>query len=177
MKDQTSAQNLLDDIDAAHLAHPSSRQDSVFSARTSSVINRLSCRENPFSPHSNFLRTTHTLFPDQSSANDTIARTLSEELEAGLSLARRLERSALDYHAACEAVRKAETSVTSSTELSDAYDVVLRDILNGVESSDGDGSPPDLTLESCLRETKHAAFLALLPSFLQRLDKSDKESR
>jgi hypothetical protein len=177
MKDQTSAQNLLDDIEAAHLTHPSSRQDSVFSARTSSIINRLSCRENPLSPHSNFLRLTHALFPDQSSANDTIARILSEELEVGLSLARRLERSALDYHAACEAVRKAEASVTSATELSDAYDAVLHDMLNGVESSDGDGSPPDLTSESCLRETKHAAFLALLPSFLQRLDKSNEEAR
>ena len=177
MKDQTSAQSLLDDIGAAHLAHPSSRQDSVFSARTSSVINRLSCRENPFSSRSNFLRPTHALFPDQSSANDTTASILSEELEIGLSLARRLERCALDYHAACEAVRKAETSVTSATELSDAYDAVLHDMLNGVESSDGDGSPPDLTSESCLRETKHAAFLALLPSFLQRLDKSDEGAR
>ncbi|KAF8506020.1 hypothetical protein F5888DRAFT_1604221 [Russula emetica] len=176
MKNQTSAQSLLDDIEAAHLAHPSSRQDSVFSARTSSIINRLSCRENPFSPHSNFLRPTHAVFPDQSNANDTIARILSEELEVGLSLARRLERSALDYHAACEAVRKAEASVTSATELSDAYDAVLHDMLNGVESSDGDGSPPDLTSGSCLRETKHAAFLALFPSFLQRLDKSDEEA-
>ncbi|KAN0126604.1 hypothetical protein V8E52_000244 [Russula decolorans] len=177
MKDQTSAQNLLDDIETAHLAHPSSRQDSIFSARTSSIINRLSCRENHLSPHSNLLRPTHALFPDQSSANDTIVRILSEELEAGLSLARRLERSALDYHAACEAVRKAEASVISATELSDAYDAALHDMLNGVESSDGDGSPPDLTSESCLYETKHAAFLALLPSFLQRLDKSDEEVR
>jgi len=177
MKDQTSAQSLLDDIEAAHLAHPSSRQDTVFSTRTSSIINRLSCREKPFSPQSNFLRPTHALFPDQSSANDTIAKILSEELEVGLSLARRLERSALDYRASCEAVRKAEASVTSATELSDAYDAVLRDMLNGVESSDGDGSPPDLTSESCLRETKHAAFLALLPSFLQRLDKSDEKAR
>lgn len=177
MKDQTSAQSLLDDIEAAHLAHPSSRQDTVFSTRASSIINRLSCREKPFSPQSNFLRPTHALFPDQSSANDTIAKILSEELEVGLSLARRLERSALDYRASCEAVRKAEASVTSATELSNAYDAVLRDMLNGVESSDGDGSPPDLTSESCLRETKHAAFLALLPSFLQRLDKSDEKAR
>jgi hypothetical protein len=177
MKDQRSAQSLLDDIEAAHLAHPSPRQDSVFSARTSSIINRLSCREIPLSPHSNFLRPTHTLFPDQSSANDSIASILSEELEIGLSLARRLERSSLDYHAACEAVRKAETCVTSATELSDGYDAVLHNMLNGVESSDGDGSPPDLTSEYCLRETKHAAFLALLPSFLQRLDKSDEDAR
>ena len=177
MKDQTSAQNLIDDIGAAHLAHPSSRQDSIFSARTSSVINRLSCRENPISPHSTFLRPTHALFPDQSSATDTIAGILGEELEISRSLARRLERNALDYHASCEAVRKAETSVTSATELSDTYDAVLHDMLNGVESSDGDGSPPYLTSESCLRETKHAAFLALLPSFLQRLDKSDEKAR
>lgn len=177
IKDQTSAQNLLYDVEAAHLAHPSSRQDSVFSARTSSIVNRLSCREIPLSPQSNFLRPTHALFPDQSSANDTIASILSEELEIGLSLARRLERSALDYHAACEAVRKAETGVTSATELSDVYDAVLHDMLHGVKSSDGDGSPPDLTSESCLRETKHAAFLALLPSFLQRLDESDEKAR
>ncbi len=177
IKDQTSAQGLLDDIQAAYLAHPSSRQGSVFSARTSSITNRLSCRENPFSPHSNFLRPTHALFPDQPSTNDTIVKILSEELQVGLSLGRKLERSALDYHAACEAVRRAEDSVTSATELSDAYDTVLHDMLNGVESPDGDGSAPDLTSESCLRETKHAAFLALLPSLLQRLDKSDEEVR
>jgi hypothetical protein len=50
-------------------------------------------------------------------------------------------------------------------------------MVNGVESSDGDGSPPDLSSESCLRETKHAAFLPLLPSLLQRLNKSDEEAR
>jgi hypothetical protein len=177
MKDQTSVQSLLDDIETAHLAHPSSRQDSIFSARTSSIIKRLSCRENPFSPVSGFFRPTHALFPDQPSANDTITKTLGEELQVGLSLARRLERSALEYHAACEAVRKAEDSVTSATGLSDAYDSVLHAMVSGVESSDGDGSPPDLTAETCLHEAKHAAFLPLLPSLLQRLDKSDEEAR
>jgi hypothetical protein len=177
MKDQTLVRSLLDDIESAILAHPSSRQDSVFSARTSSIIKRLSCRENPLSPVSGFLRPTHALFLDQPSTNDTITKILGEELQDGLSLARRLERSALEYHDACEAVRKAEDSVISATELSNAYDSVLHDMLNGVESSDGDGSPPDLTSESCLRETKHAAFLPLLPSLFQRLDKSDEEAR
>jgi len=177
MKDQTSAQYLLDDIEAALLTHPSSRQDTVFSSRTSSIIKRLSCRENPSSSFSGFLRPTHSLFPDQPSANDTITKVLGEELEVALSLAKRLERSALEYHAACDAVRKAAQSVSSANELSSAYDTILHSILNGIESSDGDGSPPDLTSESCLRETKHAAFLAFLPSFLQQLDKSDKEAR
>lgn len=177
MKDQTSAQRLLDDIETGLLTHPSSRQDSIFSSRTSSIIKRLSCRENPTSPYSSFPRPTHTLFPDQSSANDSTTKILGEELEVGLALARRLERSALEYHAACEAVKRAEHSVTSTDELSNAYDSVLHNMLNGVESSDGDGSPPDLTSESCLRETKHAAFLALLPSFLRQLDKADQESR
>jgi len=97
-------------------------------------------------------------------------------LEIGHSLAARLERSALDYHAACEAVKRAEHSITSTDELSNSYVVVLHHILNGVESSDGDGTPPDLTSELCLRETKHAAFLALLPSLLLQLDKSDEEA-
>ncbi|KAI9508653.1 hypothetical protein F5148DRAFT_1193951 [Russula earlei] len=177
MKDQASAQSLLDDIDTAQLAHPSSRQDSVFSARTSSIIKRLSCREKPSSHVSSFLSPTHPLFPDQRSVNDSITKVLAEELEVGLSAAQRLERSAREYHAAYEAVRKAEHSVASANELSDAYDSVLQSILKGVESSDGDGSPPDLTSESCLRETKHAAFLALLPSLLQRLGASDEEAR
>ena len=177
MKDQTSAQSLLDDIEAALLSHPSSRQDTIFSSRTSSIIKRLSCRENPSSSFSGFLRPTHSLFPDQPSANDTITKVLGEELEVALSLAKRLERSAVEYHTACEAVRKAEQSVSSANELSSTYDTTLKSILNGVESSNGDGSPPDLTSESCLRETKHAAFLAFLPSFLQQLDKSDKEAR
>jgi len=174
-KDQTLAQSLLDDIEAAQLNHPSSRQDTIFSARTSSIITRLSCREKPSS--SGFLRPTHPLFPDQQSANDFITKVLAEELDDGLSLARRLERNAREYHAACEAVRKAEQNVASANELSSAYDTVLQSMLNGVESSDGDGSPPDVTSVSCLRETKHAAFLALLPSFLQRLDESDGELR
>jgi len=177
MKDQTSTQYLLDDIEAGLLTHPSSRQDTIFSSRTSSIIKRLSCRENPSSSFSGFLRPTHSLFPDQPCANDTTTKVLGEELEVALSLAKRLERNALEYHAACEAVRKAEQSVSSANELSSAYDTTLHSILNGVESSDGDGSPPDLTSESCLRETKHATFLAFLPSFLQQLAKSDEVSR
>ncbi|KAH9173411.1 hypothetical protein EDB89DRAFT_1959717 [Lactarius sanguifluus] len=167
MKDQASAQGLLDDVEAAQLTHPSSRQDSVFSARAGAIIKRLSSRENPCSVISGFPRPTHTLFPDQPSANNSITKVLGEELEIGLSLAARLERSALDYHAACEAVRRAEHSVTSANELSNSYVSVLHHILNGVDSSDGDGSPPD---------TKHAAFLALLPSLLRQLDKSDEEA-
>jgi hypothetical protein len=176
MKDQASAQSLLDDIHATQLTHPSSRQDSVFTARTGAIVKRLSSRENPRSVASGFPRPTHALFPDQLSANYTITRVLGEELEIGLSLAARLERSALDYHAACEAVKRAEHSVTSANELSNSYVPILHQMLNGVEPSDGDGTPPDVTTELCLRETKHAAFLALLPSLLQQLDKSDEEA-
>jgi hypothetical protein len=176
MKDQASAQSLLDDIHAAQLTHPSSRQDSIFSVRTGAIIKRLSLRENPCSVLSGFPRPAHTLFPDQSSANYSITKVLGEELEIGLSLAARLQRSALDYRAACEAVRRAEHTVTSADELSSSYVSLLRQMLNGVESSDGDGAPPDVTTELCLRETKHAAFLALLPSLLQELDKSDEEA-
>ena len=177
MKDQASAQHLLDDIEAALLSHPSPRQDSVFSSRTSTIAKRLSSRESPSSIASGFLRPIHALFPDQSSVNDAIAKVLGEELDIGLTLTRRLEKSALEYHAACEAVRKAEHSVASANGLSSTYDSVLHHMLNGVESSDGDGTPPDLTSESCLRETKHATFLALLPSLQQQLDKSDEEAR
>ena len=176
MKDQASAQSLLDDIETAQLTHPSSRQDSVFSARAGAIVKRLSSRENPCSVASGFPRPTHPLFPDQPSANNSVTTVLGEELEIGLSLAARLERSALDYHAACEAVKRAEHSVTSANELSNSYVSVLHHILNGVESSDGDGTPPDVTTELCLRETKHAAFLALLPSLLQQLEKSDEEA-
>ena len=176
MKDQASAQSLLDDIHAAQLNHPSSRQDSIFSAGTGAIIKRLFSRENPCSVLSGFPRPTHTLFPDQPSANYSITKVLGEELEIGLSLAARLQRSALDYRAACEAVRRAENSVTSVDELSSSYISVLPQMLNGIESSDGDGTPPDVTTELCLRETKHAAFLALLPSLLQQLDKSDEEA-
>jgi hypothetical protein len=177
MKDQASAQHLLDDIDAAQLGHPSPRQDSVFSSRASTIVKRLSSREKPSSTPSSFLRPIHALFPDQSSANDAIIKLLGEELQVGLTLARRLERNVLEYHAVCEAVRTAEHCVVSANELSDTYDSVLHRMLNGVESSDGDGSPPDLTSELCLRETKHAAFLAHLPSLSQQLDKSDEETR
>ena len=176
MKDQTSAQSLLDDIHAAQLTHPSPRQDSVFTARTSAIVKRLSSRENPRSVASGFPRPTHSLFPDQRSTNDAITKVLGEELEIGLSLAARLERSALDYHATCEAVKRAEHSVTLANELSNTYVSALHQMLNGIESPDGDGTPPDVTTELCLRETKHATFLALLPSLLQQLDKSDEEA-
>jgi hypothetical protein len=104
MKDQASAQSLLDDIDTAQLTHPSSRQDSVFSARAAAIVKRLYSRENPGSVTSSFPRPAHPLFPDQLSANNTVTKVLGEELETGLSLAAMLERSALDYHVACEAV-------------------------------------------------------------------------
>jgi Growth-Arrest-Specific Protein 2 Domain len=177
MKDQASAQHLLDDIEAAQLCHPSPRQDSVFSSRTSTIVKRLLFRESPSSIAFGLLRQTHALFPDQLSANEAVTKVLGEELEIGLTLARRLERSSLEYHATCEAVRTAEHNIVSANELSNVYDSVLHHMLNGVEPSDGDGTPPDLSSELCLRETKHAAFLALLPSLLQQLDKSDEEAR
>ncbi|KAI0291727.1 hypothetical protein BC826DRAFT_470951 [Russula brevipes] len=46
---------------------------------------------------------------------------LGEELEVGLSLARRLERGVLEYDAKCGVVRKAEHSGVSADELSSAY--------------------------------------------------------
>ncbi|KAN0140075.1 hypothetical protein V8E53_001971 [Lactarius tabidus] len=112
MKDQASAQSLLDDIHAAQLTHSSPRQDSVFTARTSAIVKRFSSREDPRSAASGFPHPTHSLFPDQSSANYSITKVLGEELVIGLSLTIRLERSALKYHAGCEAVKRAEHSVT-----------------------------------------------------------------
>ncbi|KAI0265124.1 hypothetical protein BC834DRAFT_880220 [Gloeopeniophorella convolvens] len=150
IKDQTSAQSLIDDVETALLGHPSSRQDSAFSARASAIIKRLAARET-LPRHIDFPSPIPPLFPHQTGANESIVQIL-------------LEKSVLEYHAACEAVKAAERSIASADDLSESYDTALTRMLNGVESSNGDGTPPDLTSQSCLRETKHAAFLALLPS-------------
>ncbi|KAI0068892.1 hypothetical protein BV25DRAFT_1844712 [Artomyces pyxidatus] len=171
MKDQSAAQSLYEEIQSAKLSHPSIRLGSAFAMRANVIAKRLLARDSPIS--SSFPRPYHSLFPDQEASNDTICQLLDTELSAGIDLVRQVEKSAQEYQAAVEAVKRVEAMSSQANTLAQSYDSIISRLQHGVDATDGDGTPPDLTTPSCLRPAQHSTFIALLPSLFQELDKAD----
>ncbi|KAL4081947.1 hypothetical protein V8B97DRAFT_2031921 [Scleroderma yunnanense] len=170
MKDQNVAQNLLEEIETAKLYHPTPRQSSNFTSRADTLVKRLALRGNPFSDASLFPRPAHSLFSEQTPFNESLVRTLSSELFTTGELVSKIDLLAKEYRASYEAVKDVDTlSQCIGESLSHCHSIITR-LSNGVEAPDGDGSPPNLSNESCLEPTAHAAFLTLLPSILQESD-------
>ncbi|KAK7061475.1 growth arrest-specific 2-like protein [Favolaschia claudopus] len=167
MKDQTAAQALWDEIEAAKFQHPTGRQSISFATRAEALIKRLILRGDPASPSSAFPRPTHVLFPEYKSVNDSVVQTLSSEVSTALELARRAEAAAKEYRLNYEAVHRVETLVESASTICDTFTSIVDRLQKGVPSTDGDGSPPNLMSDTCLEPTRHAVFLALLPSILK----------
>ncbi|KAJ7937306.1 hypothetical protein B0H13DRAFT_2246539 [Mycena leptocephala] len=167
MKDQVAAQTLWDEIEAAKFQHPTARQSISFVTRAEALIKRLVLRGDPASPTSSFPRPTHVLFPEHKAVNDSVVQTLSSEISTTLDLARKVETVAKEYRLNYEAVNRVETLVETASTLSTTFTTVIGRLEKGVSSTDGDGTPPNLMSETCLEPTRHAAFLALLPSILK----------
>ncbi|KAJ7047629.1 hypothetical protein C8F04DRAFT_1059531 [Mycena alexandri] len=167
MKDQAAAQVLWDEIEAAKFQHPTARQSTAFVTRADALIRRLILRGDPASPSSSFPRPTHVLFPENKEVNESVVQTLSSEISTALELARKVEGVAKEYRLNFEAVHRVETLVESASTLSATFTTVIDRLEKGVSSTDGDGTPPNLMSETCLEPTRHAAFLALLPSILK----------
>lgn len=172
VKDRSAAQNLVEEIETARLYHPTPRQSGSFISRADTLVKRLALRGNPFLDSSLFPRPTHSLFLEQESFNEKLVQSLSSDLFSTRELVSKVESLAREYRAGYEAVKEIDTlsqRVEESLLLSRS---VVHRLSNGVDASDGDGSPPDLSTRYCLEPTAHAAFLTLLPSIFQDADQA-----
>ncbi|TFK76178.1 hypothetical protein BDN72DRAFT_853157 [Pluteus cervinus] len=169
MKDQTAAQNLLEEIEIAKLHHPTTRQGASFVSRADAILKRLVMRNNLSVSANSIPMPEHPLFGDQQESNASLLRFLSSEVSSAISVARKVDTLAKDYRATCEAVKRAETLSTSAHDLITTFTTVIDKLSNGVSSgeADGDGKPPVLSSEACLDPSHHSVFLALLPSILE----------
>ncbi|KAI0643758.1 hypothetical protein C8Q79DRAFT_153114 [Trametes meyenii] len=175
LKDKSSAQNLLEEIEVAKLSHPTTRQDASFVSRTSALSKRLLLRGNP-STSLTFPKPVHRHFPDQVACTESVVQQLSAEMMSALQHAKKAENCAKEYHAAADAVKQVETACKAASTLSVKYLSLINRMENGIATSTGDGTPPDLSSEECLESSRHSVFLSLFPSVLKELDQVDNEA-
>ncbi|KAL0070925.1 hypothetical protein AAF712_002146 [Marasmius tenuissimus] len=173
MKDLNAAQNLLEEIEVAHLQHPSGRSSSNFASRADALIKRLLLRGNPSSTNSSFPRPVHHLFPSQPPYNEQLAESLSADIMSATTAAREAEAAAKEYKAKYEAVKQVESLKEAAGEVADTFTRIIDRLQNGVPGGEGDGTTPSLMSTDCLDPTAHSVFLALLPSMLEELDNAD----
>ncbi|KAL0581962.1 hypothetical protein V5O48_000019 [Marasmius crinis-equi] len=176
MKDLNAAQTLLEEIEVAHLQHPSGRSSSNFTSRADGLVKRLFLRGNPALPNSSFPRPVHPLFPSQSPFNETLARSLSADVTSATTAAKEAESAAKAYKAKYEAVKHVESLKDAVREVADTFTRIIDRLQNGVPGGEGDGTTPSLMSADCLDPTAHSVFLALLPSMLEELDKADSSA-
>ncbi|KAH7916155.1 hypothetical protein BJ138DRAFT_1053407 [Hygrophoropsis aurantiaca] len=170
MKDQLAAQNLLEEIETARLYHPTARQSASFISRADALVKRLAIRGTPNSIIATFPRPTHPLFPDQVASNETLAQSLSSDVAITSDIISKVDSLAKDYRVSYEAVKEAETLFQTTDNILVSLSSISQRLELGVPTGDEDGSPPDLSSDTCLQATRHAAFLTLLPSILQELE-------
>lgn len=173
MKDQTAAQNLLEEIETAKLYHPTPRQSSSFTSRVDTLIKRLTLRGDPISNPGIFPRPTHPLFPDQLSFSNTLVQSLSTEFATAADLVTRVDALAKEYRSNYEAVKEVDLLSQSANELLSKFNSIIDRLSHGISTYEGDGSPPDLSSEICLQPTVHATFLAFLPALLEEAEQAN----
>ncbi|KAH6915417.1 hypothetical protein BKA70DRAFT_576347 [Coprinopsis sp. MPI-PUGE-AT-0042] len=169
MKDHNAAQELYEEIHTAKLQHPTLRQSSAFTTRLDTILKRLALRSNPSSRSGTFPRPEHPLFPDQSSANESLSKVLTTEIASAQQLAEETEKLAKEYREVWEAVKRVETIAGSATELSSSFSSILKRLREGVPGENDEGHPPELTYVDCLNPSSHSIFLALLPGILDEV--------
>ncbi|KAI9001150.1 hypothetical protein BD414DRAFT_404342 [Trametes punicea] len=174
IKDKSNAQTLLEEIEVARLSHPTSRQDASFMSRTSALTKRLLLRGNP-STSLTFPKPLHRHFPDQAASTEAVIQQLAAEIASALGYAKKAEDCAKEYHAAAEAVKQAETVRKAASELTTRYLSLLDRMENGTATSNGDGTPPDVSSEACLEASRHSVFLSLFPSILGELSSAEHD--
>ncbi|KAF9221932.1 hypothetical protein BS17DRAFT_709612 [Gyrodon lividus] len=172
MKDQSAAQNLLEEIETAKLYHPTPRQSSSFASRADTLVKRLALRGNPMSNPSLFPRPMHPLFPEQLSFNDSLIQNLSAEFATAADLVTKVDALAKEYRSNNETVKEIDVLSQTADEMLSKFNTVIDRLSNGIDACDGDGSPPNLSSEACLQPAAHAAFLTLLPVLLEEAEKT-----
>ncbi|KIJ70347.1 hypothetical protein HYDPIDRAFT_35741 [Hydnomerulius pinastri MD-312] len=173
MKDQGAAQNLLEEIETAKLYHPTPRQSASFASRADTLVKRLALRGNPLSNPSLFPRPTHPLFPEQLPFNNSLVQNLSAEFATAVDLVSKVDTLSKEYRSNYDAVREVDTLSQTADEMLSLFSTLIDRLSNGISACDGDGSPPDLSSETCLQPTAHAAFLTLLPAVLQEAEQAN----
>ena len=154
LKDKSDAQTLLEEIETAKLSHPTARQDANFMSRTNVLNKRALLRGNPaISPM--FPKPEHPHFPEQPKCTNEVVDHLTSEMTAALQAVRKVEMCAKEYHASLEAVKQVEAVCKSASELSSRFLSVIDRLKNGIATSNGDGTPPDLATETCLDSTRY----------------------
>lgn len=117
-----------------------------------------------------FPRPTHPLFPDQLSFNNVLVQSLSTEFATATDLVTKVDTLAKEYRANHEAVKEVDLLSQSANELLSKFNSIIDRLLHGISTYEGDGSPPDLSSETCLQPTMHTTFLALLPALLEEAE-------
>lgn len=173
MKDQNTAQNLLEEIETAKLYHPTPRQSSSFTSRVDTLFKRLVLRGDPMSSPGIFPRPTHPLFPDQLSFNKMLVQSLSTEFATATDLVTKVDILAKEYRSNYEAVKEVDLLSQSANELLLKFNSTIDRLSHGISTYEGDGSPPDLLNETCLQPTMHATFLALFPALLEEAEQAN----
>ncbi len=164
MKDQASAQNLLEEIEIAKLHHPTQRQCNSFISRADALLKRLSVRVNPVTTPQFFPHPIHPLFADQGNFNAQLAQMLAGEIQVAIDLVNKVNISAKQYQVMYEAVRRLDAALEDAMDTTTNCEAFLKQLVTGVLNGDGDGSAPNLGSERCLDTTRHAVFLALWSS-------------
>jgi hypothetical protein len=176
IKDQIAAHALITELNNAELQHPTSRHDTAFMSRAQALTKRLAVKGDPSLPRSSFPRPVHPLFPDQATSNEMIVKTLSTELSEAVRLARQAEVATQAYHARLEAAKRAallkDQMADIDKQLEKVGDKLVRGMHDGYEHDNA--SPLDLHIEVCLDPTRHATYLALLPSVIKEFDYADQ---
>ena len=148
-------------------------------SRAQALTKRLAVKGDPSLPRSSFPRPVHTLFPDQAASNGMIIKTLSTELSEAIKLARQAEAAAQSYHTRLEAVNRAGLLKNQMQDIEKQLEKIYESLVQGMHDryEHGDASPPDLNKETCLDPTRHATFLALLPSVVQEFDQVNRGAK
>ena len=164
IKDQTTAQNLLEEIETAKLHHPLQRQCNSFMSRADVLLKRLSVRVNPVTTPHFFPRPTHPLFESQQEFNLHLAQILAAEIHTAIDLVNKASISAKQYQKMFEVVQKLDTVLEDAIEMFQSLKAFQEQMEIGVSNINGDGSVPSLSTERCLETGRHSVFLALWPS-------------
>lgn len=118
----------------------------------------------------------HALFPDQSEFNAGLVRTLSAELTEASSSLEQVNNGIDVYRSGCDAMERVDKM---SEEISESLKQIsgLKDrIQHGIQYSDGDGSPPDLSLIDCVDPLRFSNYLAVLPNLSEEVAKAESSA-
>jgi hypothetical protein len=117
------------------------------------------------------------MFPDQASHNDAVVASLVQERTVMSDLVAKVQSRVEEYQQRCDVVNRVDKLVQRAEELCDGLTSVAQRMKDGFSGDeDNDGSPPDLSTSACLDKSRHAAYLALLPSMSPEPDALVRES-